>query len=153
GLAVDSEGNIYVGDRYNDTVRKITPAGLVSTLAGLAGVPGSADGMGSAARFYEPYGVAVDSASNVYVVDRNNSTIRKITPAGLVTTLAGLAGSAGSIDGTGAAARFNLPTAIAIDTGGNLYVADTFNNTIRKITPNAVVSTIAGLPGASGSAD
>jgi streptogramin lyase len=153
GLAVDSKGNIYVGDRYNDTIRKVTPAGLVSTLAGMAGVPGSADGIGNEARFNEPYGVAVDPAGDVYVVDSVNDTIRKITPAASVTTLAGLAGNSGSTDGTGDVARFDAPSAIAIDSAGNLYVADTDNATIRKITPDGVVSTLAGLPHSFGSTD
>ena len=90
----------------NHTIRKVTPAGVVTTLAGLAGSSGSADGTGSAARFYHPSGVAVDSAGNVYVADCGNHTIRKVTPAGVVTTLAGLAGNHGSADGTGSAARF-----------------------------------------------
>ena len=106
-MAVDGSGNVYVADTNNYTIRKITPAGVVSTLAGLAGTSGSADGTGSAARFNYPHGVAVDSSGNVYVADSGNNTIRKITPAGVVSTLAGLAGSSGSADGTGSAARFN----------------------------------------------
>ena len=98
---------------------------MVTTLAGLAGSAGSADGTGSAARFNDPVGVAVDSAGNVYVADTDNHTIRKVTPAGVVTTLAGLAGSSGSADGTGSAARFNDPYGVAVDSAGNVYVADT----------------------------
>src|SRR5438034_295682 len=93
-----------------------------TTLAGLAGSFGSADGTGSAARFYLPTGVATDSSGNVYVADSDNSTIRKITPAGVVTTLAGLAGSPGSADGTGSDARFYFPTGVATDSSGNVYV-------------------------------
>ena len=89
GVAVDGAGNVYVADTVNDTIRKITPAGVVTTLAGMAGQHGSADGTGSAARFDHPVGVAVDAAGNVYVADTGNDTIRKITPAGVVTTLAG----------------------------------------------------------------
>jgi hypothetical protein len=103
----------------------------VTTLAGLAGSQGSADGTGSAARFNDPEGVAVDSTGNIYVADSNNNTIRKITPAGVVTTLAGLAGSPGSADGTGSAARFIFPEGVAVDSTGKVYVADTNNNTIR----------------------
>ena len=153
GVAVDSAGNVYVADTGNNTIRKITPSGVVSTLAGLAGSIGSADGTGSAARFFQPYGVAVDSAGNVYVADTNNNTIRKITPSGVVSTLAGLAGSFGSADGTGSAARFYYPEGVAVDSAGNVYVADTGNDTIRKITPSGVVSTLAGLAGSIGSAD
>src|SRR5438445_11619216 len=92
---------VYLVDNTNPTIRKLTPAGVVTTLAGLAGNSGSADGTGSAARFYRLSGVATDSSGNVYVADSNNHTIRKITPAGVVTTLAGLAGFRGSADGTG----------------------------------------------------
>jgi ribosomal protein S11 len=153
GVATDSGGNVYVADTYNSTIRKITPEGAVTTLAGLAGSLGSADGTASAARFYEPLGVATDSSGNVYVADTYNSTIRKITPAGAVTTLAGLAGSSGSADGTGSAARFNAPFGLATDSSGNVYVADSYNYTIRKITPAGAVTTLAGLAGSSGSAD
>lgn len=154
GIALDAAGNIYVADRYNATVRKITPAGVVTTLAGLAGSTGTADGMGSSARFSQPASLTVDAAGNIYVTDGTpNNTIRKITPAGLVTTLAGNSGGNGSIDGTGTFARFSSPGGIAIDAAGNLYVADTGNSTIRKITSSAVVTTLAGTALASGSAD
>jgi sugar lactone lactonase YvrE len=153
GVAVDSGGNVYVADSSNHTIRKITPAGIVSTLAGSAGVSGSAEGTGSAARFNDPFGVAVDSAGNVYVADTSNYTIRKITPAGVVSTLAGSAGSPGSADGTGSAARFDLPEGVAVDSAGNVYVADSNNSTIRKITSAGVVSTLAGSAGIQGSAD
>ena len=131
---MDNAGNVYVADFGNSTIRKITSAGVVSTIAGLAGNTGSADGAGSTARFSGPDGVAVDSAGNVFVADWANDTIRKITPAGVVSTIAGLAGSAGSADGMGSAARFNGPTSVAVDSSGNIYVADTYNDTIRKIT-------------------
>ena len=153
GVAVDAAANVYVSDQLNHTIRKITPAAVVSTLAGLAGSPGSTDGTGSAARFFQPLGVAVDAAGNVYVADTNNQTIRKITPAGVVSTLAGLANSQGSTDGTGSAARFFAPTSVAVDAVGDVYVADDSNHTIRKITPAGVVSTLAGLAGSAGSAD
>jgi sugar lactone lactonase YvrE len=153
GVAVDRAGNVYVADTQNQTIRKITAAGVVTTLAGAAGVIGSADGTGSAARFWIPRGVAVDSAENVYVADCINNTIRKITPDGVVSTLAGLAGNAGSADGAGSAARFNNPYGVAVDQAGNVYVADSLNSAIRKITSGGVVSTLAGLPGNYGSAD
>ncbi|MBI3414564.1 MAG: immunoglobulin domain-containing protein [Verrucomicrobia bacterium] len=153
GVAVDSAGNVYVADQSNSTIRKVTPAGVVTTLAGLAGSNGSADGTGSAARFNYPLDVVVDSAGNVYVADSDNGTIRKVTPAGEVTTLAGLAGSFGSADGTGSAARFNAPTGVAVDSTGNVYVTDELNHIIRKVTPSGEVTTLAGLAGSFGSAD
>src|SRR5439155_1103724 len=147
----DSSGNVYVVDYGNHTIRKITPAGVVTTLAGLAGNSGSADGTGSAARFNSPSGVATDSSGNVYVADILNSTIRKITPAGVVTTLAGLAGNTGSADGTGSAAFSYTTLFRSTDSSGNVYVADNCNHTIRKITPAGVVTTLAGLAGTYGS--
>jgi D-alanyl-D-alanine dipeptidase len=148
GVATDTTGNVYVADSFNNTIRKITPAGVVTTLAGTAGTVGSADGTGAAARLYYPTGVATDAIGNVYVADSKNSTIRKITPAGVVTTLAGTAGAAGFADGVGAAASFRIPFGVATDTAGNVYVADYFNSTIRKITPAGVVTTLAGTEGA-----
>ncbi|PWU19678.1 MAG: hypothetical protein C5B50_06100 [Verrucomicrobia bacterium] len=153
GVGVDVTGNVYVADTANSTIRKITPAGAVTTLAGLPGSIGSADGTGSNARFNHPYGVAVDAAGSLYVADTYNSTVRKVTPAGVVTTLAGLAGSTGSTDATGSNARFNFPWGIAVDSSGTLYVADTSNNTIRKVTTGGVVTTLAGQAGSSGSSD
>ena len=153
GVALDSVGNVYVADQNNGTIRKITPTGSVSTLAGLAGNFGSDDGEGDAARFYSPSGVAVDGSGNVYVADQNNHTIRKITPTGFVSTLAGLAGNPGNDDGEGDAARFNSPFGVAVDGSGNVYVADTYNSTIRKINPAGSVSTLAGLAGNPGSDD
>src|SRR5262249_15007605 len=126
------------------------------TRAGLAENPGSADGTGNVARFNMPFGVAVDTATNLYVADTWNHTIRKVTPARAVTTIAGQAGSPGSADGIGNSARFNFPSGIAVDTAGNVYVADAYNNTIRKLTPvgtNWVVTTLGGMPGFYGTAD
>ena len=143
GVAVDAAGNVYVADSSNHTIRTITPAGVVSTLAGLAGNPGSTDGTGSAAQFNFPQGVALDAAGNVYVCDTGNATIRKVTPAGVVTTLAGLAGSLGSVDGTGSAARFFSPTGIGVDAAGNFYVAERGMVAIRKVTPAGIVTTFA----------
>src|SRR6266513_2298159 len=144
GVAVDSAGNTYVADTANSTIRKITPAGVVTTFAGMAGSTGSANGTGSAARFNGPVAVAIDSIGNIFVADTNNHTIRKITPARVVSTFAGLAGSDGSANGTGSTARFSFPSALAVDTANNIYVADTGNSTIRKIAPVGVVSTFAG---------
>jgi secreted PhoX family phosphatase len=122
----------------------------VTTLAGAAGMSGSADGTGATARFNGPSGVAVDSAGNVYVADQHNHTIRKVTADGVVTTLAGTAGMSGSADGTGAAARFNQPTGAAVDSAGNVYVADQLNSIIRKVTPTGITTTIAGTAGMAG---
>ena len=152
-IAIDGSGNVYVADTFNHTIRKITPAGVVSTLAGLAENPGTSDGTGSAARFDLPFGVTADFAGNVFAADTANQTIRKITPAGVVTTLAGGVGIIGSDDGLGSAARFNVPRGVAVDGAGNVYVADEGNSVMRKITPGGAVSTLAGLPGAQGSAD
>ncbi len=154
GVAVDTGGTVYVADSGNYSIRKITPTGVVTTLAGSGGWPGgSADGTGTAAKFRNPTGVTVDTAGMVYVADSSNCTIRKITPAGVVTTLAGSAGQSGYADGTGAAAQFLYPSGIAVDPSGTLYVADTFSYTIRKISPAGVVTTFAGTPNVSGHLD
>jgi sugar lactone lactonase YvrE len=153
GVAVDGAGNVYIADYTNDTIRKITPAGAVTTLAGLAGVSDATDGPGTAARFFYPSGVAVDGAGNVFVSDRGNYTIRKIDPSGMVTTLAGLAGSRGSTDGMGSAARFDNPEGVAVDGAGNIYVLDTDNCTVRKLSPAGLVTTLAGGAESRGSAD
>lgn len=153
GLAVDSAGNVYVSDSGNHVIRKIAPGGAVTTLAGSTGNTGSTDGTGTNARFNTPQHLAVDSSGNVYVADGSNHTIRKVTPAGVVTTLAGSAGNTGSTDATGSAARFNYPRGIAVDAAGNVYVGDHSNHTIRKVTPAGVVTTFAGLAGATGTTD
>jgi sugar lactone lactonase YvrE len=153
GVANDGSGHLYIADSGNNTIRMATTAGVVTTLAGSAGPAGSADGVGGAARFNSPAGVAADSSGNVYVADSGNSTIRKIAAGGAVTTLAGTAGSSGSSDGTGAGAQFNAPDGVAVDAIGNIYVADTRNDTIRKITPGGTVTTLAGVAGQTGSSD
>jgi sugar lactone lactonase YvrE len=152
-LAADSAGSIYVADTENSTIRKITPNGSVSTFAGFAGNFGSADGVGTNANFYGPQGIAVDNAGFIYVADTANSTIRKITPAGVVSTFAGSVGNVNSFDGAGPNANFNQPRSLAVDNGGNVYVADTGNHTIRKITPAGLVTTLAGLAGNPGGAN
>lgn len=147
GIASDSAGVAYVADSANHLIRRIDPSGTVTRLAGQPGIPGSADGSGSAARFSDARKIVADGAGNVYVADTWNHTIRKITPAGLVSTLAGMAGEGGSADGSGSAARFFSPMDIAIDAGGNLYVADFGNCAIRRVTQSGDVSTVAGRAG------
>lgn len=141
-MAADGTGNVYVADYENNLIRKISQAGVVSTLAG-SGAKGADDGLDTAATFNLPEALAVDASGNVYVADNGNNLIRKVTPAGQVSTFAG-SGQPGRGDGTGAAASFSSPFGIAIDANGNLYVADSGNNLIRKITPGGAVTTIAG---------
>ena len=147
GVALDASGNLYVADNGNNKIRKIAPNGVVTTLAGSAsGAPGSADGQGTAAAFRGPYGIAVDGSGNVIVSDAGNNTIRKVTPGGAVTTIAG-SGAAGSLDGAGTGATFNSPTGIAIDGAGNVFVVDTSNRKIRRVAPDGSVTTVAGSGG------
>jgi sugar lactone lactonase YvrE len=153
GIAVDPNGNVFVSDASANVIRRITPAGAVSTFAGTAATSGSTDATGMAARFSVPYAIACDTNGNVYVVDHGNHTIRKITSAGVVTTLAGSAGNAGYADGSGTAARFRFPSGIAVDRSGTVFVADTDNHVIREITPAGDVSTSAGSAGLPGSTD
>ena len=154
GITVDHSGNLYTAEILNHTIRKITPVGtnwVVSTIAGLAEVFGSADGTNSDGRFDHPNGITLDGAGNLFVVDHYNHTIRKLALLGtnwVVSTVAGLAGARNHDDGTNSNARFFAPTGIAVDDAGNLGVTDTANFTIRKIAPvggDWVVTTPVGL--------
>jgi sugar lactone lactonase YvrE len=147
GIAIDASRNIYVADEWNHRIRKITPVGVVTTFAGSS--LGSNNGTGTAAQFNYPSGVAVDGSGNIFVCDRSNNLIRKITPSGVVTTFAG-SGSPGNTNGTGTAATFANPTGIAIDANDNLYITDYSNHSVRKITSSSVVTTLAGPVGTTG---
>ena len=138
GVAVDASDNVYVANTGNRRILKVTPAGVVSTLAG-SGTAGFTNGNATSATFNGPWGVTVDAAGNVYVADANNNAIRKVTPGGTVTTLA-------------ASGQFSTPLSVAVDAAGNVFVADFNNHRIRKVTPGGVVSTLAGT-GAQGFLD
>ena len=149
-LAVDSVGNVFVTDAFKACVTRIGRNGAVTSFAGTPGSSGIRDGGGADAQFRVPAGIAVDREDNLFVADRGAHTIRRISPMGYVTTLAGRAGVSGSEDGDGANARFNDPQGVAVDALGNLFVADTGNATVRKITPEGLVSTVAGVAGQAG---
>lgn len=153
GVAADGSGNAFVADFWNHTIRRVTAAGAVTTLAGSPGESGSADGSASTARFNRPAGIALDASGNLYVADYYNSTIRRLSVSGSVTTFAGMAGSSGSADGMASFARFHRPQGLAVDGSGHVLVADTGNHTIRRITPQGLVTLFAGLPGSVGTAD
>ncbi|RYX99146.1 hypothetical protein EON78_03895, partial [bacterium] len=144
-MTMDSSGNLFVADYVNNSIRKITPAGVVSTFAGDPnGSSGSTDATGTDARFYYPSGIVADSADNLFVTDFFNDKIRKITPSGVVTTFAGGWIGIGGISGPGLNTRFNGPISIDRDNAGNLYVSEFFANRVRKITPAGTVSLLAG---------
>ncbi|MFC5476875.1 hypothetical protein [Massilia suwonensis] len=147
GIAIDRQGNLYVADTLNHTIRRIDRANVVTTIAGTPGACGGSDGRGSAARFCEPQDIEVDNAGYVYVADTGNSTIREIAPNGEVRTIAGAAGQCGSADGVEGNARLCRPAGLALDGNGSLFVADTGNGTIRRISTSNAVSTVIGVPG------
>lgn len=153
GLTVMPDGAVCVADGANHTLRRITPEGAVSTLAGMAGVIGFADGKGAEAGFYQPNGVVSDAAGNLFVMDTYNCLLRKVSPDGTVSTLAGSRGQRGTADGTGSAARFGAAFGIALGPDGRLIVLDSTSDTIREVTPGGVVSTLAGAPPLPGSRD
>lgn len=150
GVAVDAAGNVYTSDRATHTIRKIATDGVVTTIAGLADAEGSADGTGSAARFSFPTGLAVDAAGNVFVADFGNHLLRKITPAGIVTTVRGILGQPG---GPRTGPKLFSPSAVVVDAAGNFYIANTGDQTIVMYPPSGSGVVLAGLPGVRGSAD
>lgn len=151
GLCVDEQGNVYVADTRNNKIRKITPEGMVSTIAG-SGNFGTSNGLGTNATFGNPTGIEIDAAGNLYIADHLTHIIRKIDPAGMVSTLAGKPYQTGAIDGAGNEASFNRPYGLTLDLDGNILVADEWNHKIRRISPGGTVSTIAGN-GNQGSTD
>lgn len=162
GITISPNGSVFVADTLNDTIRMLKLVGtnwVVTTIAGSPGIIGTNDGSNSLAHFYNPEGIAANADGDLYVADTTNDIIRKLSLVGtnwVVTTIAGLAQSAGSADGTGNDARFSYPGGIALDTNGNLYVADSGNETIRKLVfsgTNWTVSTIGGVAGIAGYAD
>lgn len=142
GIAVDGKGNLYVADAgESNRIRKITPDGIVSTLAG--GGEGFQDGQGANAKFNTPSQLALDAQGNLYVADTGNNAVRRVTPDGAVTTIAG-SGHVGARDGAAREAELNAPVGVAVDAQGNVYVADTYNDRIRKVATDGQVTTIAG---------
>jgi sugar lactone lactonase YvrE len=152
GVVLSPGGDLYVADTFNQTLRKITGAGDVSTVAGSAGVPGLADGPASTARFDEPQSLALATTGNLYVADRSNNLVRALSVGGQVSTLAGQV-TPGSADGLGSSAQFTRPEGVGLDASANLYVADSANHTIRKVSASGLVTTVGGKPGAAGMAD
>ena len=151
GVAIDAARNLYVTDMLSSVVRRITPLGMVSTLAGSRAVQGGADGTGAEASFFRPRAPVVDAAGFVLVLQ--GGAVRRISPQGVVTTWVGRFDAEGRVDGTGTAARFTAPGGMAVDAMGNVFVADSGNHSIRKITPAGVVTTFAGSPGVPGHLD
>lgn len=143
GITRDAGGNLFVCDRDHHRIIKITPAGISTVFAG-TGVAGFVNGAANVAQFNQPYAITMDGAGNFYIGDRINHAIRKMTAAGVVSTLAGN-GTAGDINGTGSAARFNEPVGVAADAAGNVFVADYINDRIKKVTPAGVVTTVTNV--------
>ena len=145
GLAVDAAGNVYLTDFTHNRIRKVTSAGIITTIAGTGSFTFSGDNGPAVNAGIDPFDIAADSKNNLYVADRFNNRIRKITPDGNITTVAGIGTPGYSGDGgLAAAAQLNMPSGVAVDSGGNLYIADTGNYVVRRVTPGGLITTIAG---------
>ena len=154
GIAFDAAGNAYIADGGNQRVRKVDPAGVITTFAG-TGLPGFTGdtGQATAAQLSTPAGVAVDAAGNVYIADSFNHRVRKVDPTGVITTFAGTGAAGFSGDTAQAtAAQLSLPRGVSVDGAGNVYIADTGNHRVRRVDPTGVITTVAGtgIPGFSG---
>lgn len=150
-VVLDAAGNAYIADQQNHTIRKVTPQGVVTTLAGTPTLSGAVNGPAAQASFSSPSGIALNAEGDVFVADTNNHVIRRISTAGVVTTVAGAAGESGAVDGPAASARFTHPHDLAFDPQGNLYIADR-SGAVRRMAPDRTVTTFAGAFGDSGQA-
>lgn len=153
GLAVTTAGDVWVADSGNHSIRRVSPAGVVETLAGASGEWGAVDGTGSSARFNGPVGVALAADGVLVVADSLNHAVRAVTPAGVVTTIAGQLGSDGWQDGPVTVARFCQPAELQFDAFGNLFVVDAFYHRLRRLDTKGLVTSVAGGVGEEGSAD
>lgn len=149
GVAVDSAGNLYIADTGNSVIRKVNTVGVISTVAGVVVTPGYTgdNGPATSAQLNQPFGVAVDSSGNLYVADTSNNVIRKVSTSGTITTVAGnnAAGAGYSGDGGAAtSAQLYLPSGVTVDSSGNIYIGDTFNNVVRKVSTSGTITTVAG---------
>jgi len=146
GVAVDASGNLYIADSQNSRIRRVTPGGIITTVAGNGTYGYSGDGgAATSAQLSFPYGVAVDSAGNLYVADAGCPCVREVTPSGIITTVAGNGTSGNSGDGVAAtSAELSSPYGVAVDSTGNLYIADVGNNAIRKVSSGGIITTVAG---------
>ncbi|MFF9410829.1 NHL repeat-containing protein [Streptomyces anandii] len=146
GVAVDGSGNLYIADYSNHRVRKVTPDGIITTVAG-NGQPGfvSDGGPAVATKLNAPIGVAVDRSGNLYIADYSNHRVRKVAPDGIITTVAGN-GQGGFVSdgGPAVATKIYYPWGLAVDEADNLYIADRYNHRVRKVTSNGVITTVAG---------
>jgi sugar lactone lactonase YvrE len=153
GIAIDSRGNLFITDYWASNIRKISFNGEVSVLAGKDMDTGNINGTGNNARFNRPHGLVAVGDSVIYVCDMKSHTIRSVSYNGDVSTYAGIMGEGGATDGFRTNARFNMPEAIAVNSKGELFVADSYNFTIRKIALNGEVTTFAGVAGKGGYSD